>query len=83
MRSPTLTYWISIAMPVTHWLTMTPQQKRSSLSVTVRFTLFSFNPFHPLLTGKVDMVVLGAGTGGTVTGVGRKMKEKLPDVKVK
>ena len=28
------------------------------------------------------MVVLGAGTGGTVTGVGRKMKEKLPEVKV-
>lgn len=29
--------------------------------------------------GKVDMVVLGAGTGGTVTGIGRKMKEKCPD----
>ena len=28
--------------------------------------------------GKVDMVVLGAGTGGTVTGIGRKMKEKCP-----
>ena len=33
-------------------------------------------------TGKLDMVVLGAGTGGTVTGVGRKLKEKLPDIKV-
>lgn len=29
--------------------------------------------------GKVDMVVLGAGTGGTITGVGRKIKEKLQD----
>lgn len=28
--------------------------------------------------GKVDMVVLGAGTGGTVTGIGRKIKEKCP-----
>jgi len=29
--------------------------------------------------GKVDMVVLGAGTGGTVSGIGRKLKEKCPD----
>ncbi|CAG2171916.1 unnamed protein product [Oppiella nova] len=30
----------------------------------------------------VDMVVVGAGTGGTVTGIGRKFKEVLPDCKV-
>lgn len=29
--------------------------------------------------GQVDMVVLGAGTGGTVTGIGRKLKEKCPN----
>jgi len=29
--------------------------------------------------GKVDMVVLGAGTGGTISGIGRKIKEKCPD----
>merc|ERR1712186_73261 len=29
--------------------------------------------------GIVDMVVLGAGTGGTISGIGRKMKEKCPD----
>ncbi|XP_075982699.1 cysteine synthase-like [Anticarsia gemmatalis] len=28
---------------------------------------------------KVDMVVMGAGTGGTMTGVGRRIKEKHPD----
>ena len=28
------------------------------------------------------MVVLGAGTGGTITGVARKIKEKCPNVKV-
>jgi len=29
--------------------------------------------------GKLDMVVLGAGTGGTITGIGRKIKEKCPE----
>merc|ERR1711936_259412 len=27
----------------------------------------------------VDMVVMGAGTGGTVSGIGRKLKEKCPE----
>jgi len=29
--------------------------------------------------GSVDMVVMGAGTGGTVSGIGRKLKEKCPN----
>ena len=33
--------------------------------------------------GKVDMVICGAGTGGTVAGIGRKLKEKIPDCKVR
>ncbi|KAL1925566.1 uncharacterized protein VTP21DRAFT_449 [Calcarisporiella thermophila] len=32
--------------------------------------------------GKVDMFVAGAGTGGTLTGVARKLKEKCPNVKI-
>ncbi|XP_028405463.1 cystathionine beta-synthase-like [Dendronephthya gigantea] len=32
--------------------------------------------------GKVDMVVIGAGTGGTITGIARKIKEKLPNCKI-
>lgn len=32
--------------------------------------------------GKVDYVVLSAGTGGTITGIGRKLKEKNPAIKV-
>lgn len=28
------------------------------------------------------MLVVGAGTGGTITGVARKLKEKCPDCKV-
>src|SRR6188474_419618 len=33
------------------------------------------------LDGKVDMVVMTAGTGGTLTGVAKKIKEKVPSCK--
>ena len=29
--------------------------------------------------GKLDMVVVGAGTGGTISGIGRRIKEKVPN----
>ncbi|KAM6290445.1 cystathionine beta-synthase-like [Porphyrio hochstetteri] len=32
--------------------------------------------------GKVHMVVIGSGTGGTITGIARKLKEKCPDCKI-
>ncbi|CAD5224767.1 unnamed protein product [Bursaphelenchus okinawaensis] len=34
------------------------------------------------LDGQVDMVVAGVGTGGSITGLARKLKDKVPDCKI-
>lgn len=32
--------------------------------------------------GKIDMLVAGVGTGGTISGIARKIKERLPNCQV-
>jgi len=34
------------------------------------------------MEGKLDAIVISAGTGGTITGIARKLKEKLPNLRV-
>jgi cysteine synthase A len=34
------------------------------------------------MDGQLDMVVIGAGTGGTITGVAKRLKEEMPHIKV-
>lgn len=32
--------------------------------------------------GKIDYLIATAGTGGTITGIAKKLKEKIPDIKI-
>jgi cysteine synthase A len=43
---------------------------------------FTANEILDDMNYKVDMLVAGVGTGGTITGIAKKMKEKLPDIQV-
>lgn len=34
------------------------------------------------LDNKIDYIFIGAGTGGAITGIARKVKEVIPNVKI-
>jgi len=40
------------------------------------------NEILDALDGNVQMVVIGVGTGGSMTGIGRRFKEKCPDCEI-
>lgn len=54
-----------------------PDQYRNSANPLAHYDGTGSEIIHQL-GGKVDMVVMGSGTGGTVAGVGRKIQEECP-----
>uniref|UniRef100_A0A915IY34 Tryptophan synthase beta chain-like PALP domain-containing protein n=1 Tax=Romanomermis culicivorax TaxID=13658 RepID=A0A915IY34_ROMCU len=52
---------------------------RPALDVSIRVKATIQSDFKLFSPGKLDMMVVGAGTGGTLTGIGRKIKERCPE----
>ncbi|XP_076167727.1 cystathionine beta-synthase [Ptiloglossa arizonensis] len=89
IRTPTEAKWDS---PEAHINVAHKLQKEIPNSIVLdQYT----NPGNPLAhydqtaveiwkqcNGKIDYLVAGAGTGGTITGIGRKLKELSPDTKI-
>ena len=87
---PSLLYHHNSSVPIP-WLFLNNHQEIANSHILDQYT----NPYNPVahydttaeeiitaLDGKVDMLVAGAGTGGTITGIGSKLKEKCPGVQI-
>ncbi|XP_029159847.1 cystathionine beta-synthase [Nylanderia fulva] len=89
IRTPTEAAWYS---PEAHISVAQKLQKEIPNSIVLDQYTNSGNPlahYDQTATelwdqcdGKIDYVIVGAGTGGTVTGIARKLKELSPDVKI-
>ncbi|XP_066591815.1 cystathionine beta-synthase isoform X2 [Prorops nasuta] len=89
VRTPTEAAWDS---PESHISVSQKLQKEIPNSIILDQYTNSGNPLahydHTAMEiwkqceGKVDYVIVGAGTGGTITGIGRKLKELSPGVKI-
>eukprot|EP01121_Diplochlamys_sp_Union-15-3_P001805 TRINITY_DN1156_c0_g1_i1.p1 TRINITY_DN1156_c0_g1~~TRINITY_DN1156_c0_g1_i1.p1 ORF type:complete len:533 (-),score=118.29 TRINITY_DN1156_c0_g1_i1:52-1602(-) len=89
IRTPTEAAWDS---PESH----IGVAKRINQEITNSHILDQYkNPSNPLAhydttaeeliyqtDGKIDYIVISAGTGGTVTGLARKLKEKIPNIQI-
>ncbi|XP_072765152.1 cystathionine beta-synthase isoform X2 [Anoplolepis gracilipes] len=89
VRTPTEAAWYS---PEAHISVAQELQRKTPNSIVLDQYTHSGNPLaHYDRTatelwnqcdGKIDYVIVGAGTGGAITGIGRKLKELSPNIKI-